>query len=170
MPTIITRRLHMRALQGSDHAVLERILNDPTTMRCWPSPASPDQLADWLAGECGQDRRFAVCLRGDGRVIGEAGTSEAVLDGVGCLMLSWTIQAPQWERGYAVEAADAIRDDAFTRLRAAQLHACLEVEHVAARRVAERIGMTHIGELDRPAPGLRRCSLYLISRVPAPAP
>jgi RimJ/RimL family protein N-acetyltransferase len=168
MPTIITRRLLMRPLADSDGAALERILADPTTLHCWPSPASPAQLAPWLAGECASERRFAACLRGDGRVIGEAGTSEAVLDGVSSLMLSWIIQAPHWERGYALEAAVAIRDDAFTRLGAAQLHACPGVDHSAARRVAEQIGMTLLGELDQAVPGLGRSSLYVISRPPAP--
>jgi [ribosomal protein S5]-alanine N-acetyltransferase len=169
MPTITTRRLLLRPLHAGDGAALERILADPTTMRCWPSPSSPPQVAAWLGAECGLDCRFAVCLRPDGRLIGEAGTSAAVLDGVGSLMLSWIIQAPYWERGYAAEAAGAIRDDAFTRLGAAQLHACLGVDHGAVRRVAERIGMTLLGELDQAAPGLGRASLYVIERASAPA-
>jgi ribosomal-protein-alanine N-acetyltransferase len=170
MPTITTRRLLLRPLQDGDGAALQRILGDPTTMHCWPSPASPQQVAPWLAEECGADRRYGVCLRSDGRLIGEAGTSEAVLDGVGSLMLSWIIQAPYWERGYAVEAVAAIRDHAVTRAPGLQLHACLGVEHGAARRVAERIGMTLVGELDQASPGLGRCSLYAIARESAPAP
>jgi ribosomal-protein-alanine N-acetyltransferase len=168
MPTITTRRLLLRPLQAADRAALERILADPTTMRCWPSPAAPPLLADWLAAECAADRRFAVCLRSDGRLIGEAGTSEAELEGAGTLMLSWTIQAPHWERGYAAEAAEMVRDDAFTRLAASQLHACLGVEHGAVRRVAERIGMTLLGDIEAAAPGLGRSSIYVIDRASAP--
>ncbi len=169
MPTIFTRRMLLRPLHAGDRAALERIVTDPTTMRCWPSPASPSQLAAWFGAECGSEHRFAVCLRGDGRLIGEAGTSEAELDGAASLVLSWIIQAPHWERGYAVEAAEAVRDDAFTRLGAPLLHACLGVDHGAARRVAEWIGMTLLGELDQAAPGLGRCSLYVIGRRTAPA-
>ncbi len=170
MPTITTRRLLLRPLQAGDGAALERILRDPTTMHCWPSPAAPPQVAAWLAEERGSDSRFAVCLRSDGRLIGESGTSAAVLDGIGSLMVSWIIQAPYWERGYAIEAVGAIRDDAVTRLGAVQLHACLGVEHGAARRVAERIGMTLVGELDQAAPGLGPSSLYAFRRESAPAP
>jgi len=169
MPTITTRRLLLRPLQATDGAALQRIIGDPTTMHCWPSPASPPQLAAWLGAECAADRRFAVCLRADGRLIGEAGTSEVVMDGAGSLMLSWIIQAPYGERGFAVEAAGAVRDDVFTRLGASQLHACLGVDHGALRRVAERIGMALLGALDQAAPGLGRSSLYVIDRECAPA-
>ncbi len=168
MPTISTRRMLLRPLAQGDAAALARICGDATTMRCWPAPPVAT-LGDWLSEESALTRRFAVTLRGDGRLLGEAGTAEAVLDGVASMVISWTIQAPHWERGYAVEAAEAVLQDAFARLGARQLHACLEVDHLAARRVAEQIGMTLLGELAAPAGGVGRCCHYL-SAGPLPPP
>ena len=46
-----------------------------------------------------------------------------------------------WNQGIATEAATAARDLAFARFAVARLVAIIHPDHVASRRVAEKIGM-----------------------------
>ena len=46
-----------------------------------------------------------------------------------------------WGRGYATEAAQAVRDYAFNRLRLPRLIAMIDPQNIASIRVAEKLGM-----------------------------
>jgi [ribosomal protein S5]-alanine N-acetyltransferase len=61
--------------------------------------------------------------------------------------LGWSIARAEWGRGYATEAATAVRDWGFESLRLEKLLARLDPRNVASRRVAEKLGMRLEGTL-----------------------
>jgi RimJ/RimL family protein N-acetyltransferase len=138
-------------------------------MRLWPSPDQADAVDAWVEhcrATVPEDGHgcLAVTLRGDGRCIGDCGVLRRSVDGQEMSVIRWTIQAPHWERGYAVEAAIAVRDKVFMRHGLERLHACIAWDHVAAQRVAERIGMTRIYEFEHPVDHQTRTYVYMMAR------
>lgn len=59
----------------------------------------------------------------------------------------WGISRAEWGRGYATEAATAVRDWGFDSLRLEKLLARLDPRNVASRRVAEKLSMQLEGTL-----------------------
>ncbi|MFD0688109.1 GNAT family N-acetyltransferase [Actinomadura fibrosa] len=55
--------------------------------------------------------------------------------------IGWWLYPRYWGRGFAVEAATAVRDDAFERLGAERVVARFWPENAASERVAIRLGM-----------------------------
>lgn len=169
MPIISTNRLILRSFTDADGKALKRIIMDPTTMRLWPAPDHPDGVADWIERSRASFKLdghgcLAVTLQNDGRCIGDCGILRQSVEGDVLTVIRWTIQAPHWERGYAFEAAAAMRDAVFAQHRLERLHACIAWDHVAAQRIAERIGMTRIYEFVHAANNQIRTYVYMIAR------
>ncbi len=64
----------------------------------------------------------------------------------------WTLAAPFWRRGYAVEAARAAIDDGFSRLGLREIVAYTAAVNTPSRGVMERLGMRRDldGDFDHP--------------------
>ena len=60
---------------------------------------------------------------------------------------SWAFARAEWGRGYATEAASALRDWGFEACALEKLAARLDPRNVASRRVAEKLGMRIEGTL-----------------------
>ncbi len=146
-----TPSLLIREYTLDDIDQLLPILSDPTTMRFWPQPFSLDQVAGWIDRSLASYAangfgRYAVIERAEGRMIGDCGLILGSVDGETVYDLGYIIHHPWWRRGYATEAAAAIRDHAFRSLGIDRLHANMAVDHEGSRRVAEKIGMTLVRE------------------------
>jgi len=59
--------------------------------------------------------------------------------------IGWQLQRDKWGRGFATEAARAMGDFAFTRLRADALYAVCHPENSASVRVMAKLGMHYRG-------------------------
>ncbi len=66
-----------------------------------------------------------------------------------------------WGRGIATEAASAVRDYAFGDLGLDRFVALVHPENAASCRVAEKIGMTDDGMVERPKGPMR---MYVATR------
>lgn len=62
--------------------------------------------------------------------------------------VGWHLARDVWGRGYAAEAGRAALVHGFENLELDRIHAIVDPENVPSIRVAERIGMTHIGQTD----------------------
>lgn len=60
--------------------------------------------------------------------------------------IGWWLDPRYWKRGIALEAATAVRDDAFVGLRAERLVAQFQPANSASERIAARLGMRLQGE------------------------
>ena len=118
-----------------------------------------ESIAFWLTrweanglGLCSLERRE------DGRVLGRAGflvwdTAEwepSTFTEAGeraQVELGWMLAREHWGRGYATEAALALRDWAFAEYGLTRLISLIRPGNEPSVRVAERIGERHVGEV-----------------------
>ena len=76
----------------------------------------------------------------DGAPLGHAGLLRCEIDGVPEVEIGWWLARVAWGRGYATEAALALRDFAFGELRLDRLSVVLQAENARSVAVARRIG------------------------------
>jgi RimJ/RimL family protein N-acetyltransferase len=153
--SIETERLIIRNYNEDDLEALAGILAHPETMAFWPRPLTRDEAAGWLARNIERREtsiygRRAVILKATGALIGDAGVVRAELDGEERDDLGYIIHQEHWGRGYASEAARALASHYLHAHRLPALFANMAHDHVASRRVAERIGMRRAGAFANP--------------------
>ncbi|HEX9372557.1 MAG TPA: GNAT family N-acetyltransferase [Roseiflexaceae bacterium] len=146
MNVLETPRLILRPLRPDDLDVLYSILSDPITMSFWPAPFSGEQVQAWIERAIAHEHehgfgRRAVVLKTSGELIGDCGLRRAELDGAIENDLGYILFRDHWRRGYAAEAAAACLAHGFGALRLDRICANMPADHLASRRVAERIGM-----------------------------
>jgi RimJ/RimL family protein N-acetyltransferase len=151
---IKTERLVLRKPRIEDAADLAVAYADPETMRFMGdgSTATREQVAEGIAQWLERWETWGLSLfclerRSDGRVIGRAGfllwdpeTWQVPGDEV---ELGWLLARDQWGRGYATEAASALRDWAFQERGLTRLISLINHENLRSIRVAEAIGERH---------------------------
>lgn len=134
-------------MEPADAADLHAVLGDPETMAHYPEPWSLEtvrriinksrELHDahgigWLA----------MLERGSERVIGDCGISFQNIDGEAEFEIGYHVHRDCWGRGFATEAARAVKRHGFEELRLRKLCSYMAEDHLASRRVAEKNGMT----------------------------
>jgi ribosomal-protein-alanine N-acetyltransferase len=156
-----TERLRLRPLSIDDLDVFASFYADPEVMRYLGVGKTMDRnateasvrrmLRSFEADGFGQ---LAVERKDDGEVIGRCGfvvwdaetltvTTEAAASGPTELEVGYALGRPYWGRGYATEAAGAVRDEALGPMKRERLIAFIRPGNAASRRVAEKIGMSH---------------------------
>ncbi len=150
---IETPRLRLRQLVTADIEQLYPILSDPLTMRFWPRPFTRDESCEWIERNLRHYQdvgfgRYAIILKENGMMVGDCGIVPSVVDAREVYDIGYILHHPFWGQGFATEAAAAVRDHGLRTLGLPALHANMAHDHEASRRVAERIGMTKIGEFE----------------------
>ncbi|WP_371380156.1 GNAT family N-acetyltransferase [Sporomusa aerivorans] len=147
MNVLETNRLMIREHSYNDIAKLHQIFSNPLTMSFWPAPFTLQQTETWVKSniiryhELGFGR-WSVLLKETGEIIGDCGIVISEIDGKQENDLGYIIHYPYWHNGFAVEAADACRNYAFTELKFNRLCANMPYNHAGSRKTAEKIGMT----------------------------
>lgn len=152
VPVIATARLVLRRPEERDLAALAAFNADPETMRFLGTGETLDERGSW--------RQLAMllghwALRGYGLFAVEERASGAFVGRTGLLYpaawpeieLAWGIARPHWGRGYASEAALAVRDWAFGTLGLERVASFIHRENLRSMRVAEKIGSRREGTL-----------------------
>jgi RimJ/RimL family protein N-acetyltransferase len=158
---IETERLVLRKPRLEDAPAAAEHLGDPEVMRfigvggeTVPPEACVEVVRKWLARwRVNGFGQLAVVRREDGRFLGRAGL--LVWDRAGAdgwcasdllaaadpqVELGWTLAREHWGRGYATEAAAAIRDWAFAELELDRLISIIHPDNRSSERVAEKLG------------------------------
>lgn len=159
-----TARLTLRPFTMQDVPYLHQLLGDPEVMQYSTCGVQPYEtvlgdvrhnLEVRFPGMLPFGERMIVA-RDSGTVVGWCGLNvcAAVEDGVP--EITYNTLPPYWGRGYATEAASAMRDHAFGDLHCAKLIAVIHSENRASIRVAEKIGLRY-------AKPLGRANLYAMS-------
>ena len=115
-------------------------------MRFYPRPKTRDEAAAWLGRTLGhyQEHGFGFWLieaLPTSGFVGYCGIRPRALEGASEIEIGWHTKKTVWNEGIATEAATAARDLAFRRFRLSRLVAIIHPDHIASRRVAEKIGM-----------------------------
>jgi RimJ/RimL family protein N-acetyltransferase len=161
MQPLETPRLLVRPLEASDVAALVAIWGDPEVMRHMGGPRDHETvrqaLEDELLTNSPDPLGFcAVVEKASGRVIGDCGLTKKEVEGRDEVELVYLFAADSWGKGYATEAASAMRDYALESLSLRRLIALIDPENAASARVAEKVGMRFEKEVVRPGGARRR--------------
>jgi ribosomal-protein-alanine N-acetyltransferase len=150
-----TERLVLRSMVADDLERLLGIFGDAAVMAAFDEePFNREQVRRWLERNLDHQRRhgyglFAVCLKDDGRLIGDCGLELMEVAGEQVAELGYDFRRDHWNQGYATEAACAVRDYAFTSLRLPRLVSLIRPGNPASARVAEKTGLKKIEHIQR---------------------
>ncbi len=150
-----TTRLVLRPMQASDFDSLLLIFTDPKVMAAFDYPPfDAQQMQSWLQRNLDHQAEygyglFSALLKANGELVGDCGLEMMVFEGERVAELGYDFRSDVWNQGLATEAAGAVRDYAFNELSLPQLVSLIQVGNQASRRVAEKMGMQLVEELER---------------------
>jgi ribosomal-protein-alanine N-acetyltransferase len=146
VPTIETARLRLRPLAEDDIQVwASQLYADPDVTRYLPgSNASPIERTERLYKHFTEHwprygfGEWAVTDRESGDFLGQCGLNH--IDNISETEIDYALAKPAWGRGLATEAAGAAVRFAFETAGLTRLIGFVIPEHIASRRVLERLG------------------------------
>ena len=141
-----TERLFLREMTMDDFDALYAVLSDPEIMQHYPYSFDEERVRSWI--ERNMDRYkndgfglWAVCLKDTGEMIGDCGLTLQNIDGQMLPEIGYHIRKDQQRKGYAKEAAAAVRDWAFQNTEYPALYSYCKYTNVGSFKAAESIGM-----------------------------
>ena len=148
---IETERLILREYTWDDFIDLYKILSCPITMSYYPKPYDEEGTKRWINWCLNSYKNegfglWAVCLKDSNKFIGDCGLSIQNIDGEKLPEIGYHINKNYWKKGYAKEAANAVKKWAFENTKYETLYSYMNKENVASYKTAESIGMKRIKE------------------------
>jgi RimJ/RimL family protein N-acetyltransferase len=141
-----TRRFRLREFDQDDLDDLAAMVADEDQMSFYPRPKTRDEASAWISRNLSLYEEYgfgfwvieSVPTSG---FLGYCGIRPLALEGASEIEIGWHTKKTSWNQGIATEAAAAARDLAFGRFALSRLVAIIHPDHIASRRVAEKIGM-----------------------------
>lgn len=152
---IETKRLVLRRMIEDDTDQLLILFTDPRVMASFDGLLfDRTKMETWVRRNLEhQDRYgyglFSIILRNEGILIGDCGLEHMEVGGKAEVELGYDIRSEYWGKGYASEAARAVRDYAFTEIGLKRLISIIRPTNAASIRVAEKIGMDKEHSIER---------------------
>jgi RimJ/RimL family protein N-acetyltransferase len=154
-PTLTTRRLTLRGPAARDFEPIASFYADPVRSAGFGGPISRDEAWRWFALSIGH-----WCLHGYGfwTVDTQAGETVGIVGlwnphGWPEPELGWVMFAGSEGKGYAEEAARAVRNHAYTALRMTTLTSNILPFNERSKRLAHKLGATYERTYDNPNMG-----------------
>ncbi len=137
-------------MRADDLDAMAALLGDPEVMAFYPAPKTRAEAVEWIArtrsSYAEHGHGLWIVETHDGDVVGDCGLTWQSYNRTPVLEVGYHVRAPLQGRGYATEAARACVDLVRTELAPTLLTAIIHPENIASRRVAEKLGMTHIAD------------------------
>ena len=148
---IETERLFLRELNAHDYDALYSVLADSNIMQHYPYTFDEKRVKNWIEKNIERYRVFgfglwAVCLKETGEMIGDCGLTMQNINGTICPEIGYHIRGDCQRKGYAKEAAGAVRDWAFENTTFNVLYSYTKADNFPSRATAMSIGMHQSGE------------------------
>jgi RimJ/RimL family protein N-acetyltransferase len=146
---LATGRLRLRELTQADLDFVATMLGDAEVMRFYPKPLSRAEAEAWIARQTARYARdghglWLVEERSTGVALGTVGLIAQFVDGANEVEVGYLVHRPYWRRGFAVEAALAVRDYAFSSLGRARVISLIRPANLPSQAVARRLGMAPV--------------------------
>lgn len=146
-----TERLILREMNQEDFDALYRVLADHVNMQHYPHAFDETHVVKWIDRNQQRYARdgfglWAVCLKETGEVIGDCGLTLQSIEGEMLPEIGYHIRRDCQHKGYAREAAAAVRDWAFTHTDYDSLYSYCKYTNIASYKTAEAIGMKYMKE------------------------
>lgn len=141
-----TKRLFLREMTMSDLDALFAVLGDKEIMQHYPYSFDEERVRSWIERNMNRYKEdgfglWAVCLKDTGEMIGDCGLTLQNIDGTMLPEIGYHIRKDQQRKGYAKEAAAAVRDWAFQNTEYPALYSYCKYTNVGSFKTAESIGM-----------------------------
>ena len=141
-----TERLFLREMNMDDFDALTAVLADPEIMQHYPYTFDEKRVREWIERNMNRYRDngfglWAVCLKENGEMIGDCGLTLQNIDGERLPEIGYHIRRDCQHRGYAKEAASAVRNWAFENTEYPALYSYCKYTNEPSYRTAEAIGM-----------------------------
>lgn len=164
---IETERLLLREMTEADFDALYRVLGDPDIMRYYPCAFDETKVRGWIHKNRERYRIFgfglwAVCLRDTGEMIGDCGLTMQLICGQIKPEIGYHIRGDCQRRGYASEAAAAVRDWAFTHTPFQVLYSYMKHTNEPSCKTAMAYGCKLVDEFADEENGMTK--VFAISR------
>lgn len=162
-----TERLFLREMKEADYEALYRVLADPGIMQHYPYAFDEERVRGWIARNMERYRIFgfglwAVCLKETGEMIGDCGLTMQVIGGVIKPEIGYHIRADHQKKGYAKEAASAVRDWTFENTPFRQIYSYMKYTNEPSARSAMSWGCHFVEEFADEVN--ERTKVFMISR------
>ncbi len=164
---IETERLFLREMTEDDFDALYAVLGDPGNMQHYPYSFDEKRVHAWIDRNIERYSIFgfglwAVCLKENGEMIGDCGLTMQNIGGVIKPEIGYHIRRDMQRRGYAREAASAVRDWTFENLPFRMIFSYMKHTNEPSAKTAVSWGCGKVDEFADPING--RTCVYAISR------
>jgi RimJ/RimL family protein N-acetyltransferase len=146
---LTTDRLFLRHFHILDVEPMVQVFGDAEVMRFGDGTKNKDWIQNWLLSCLERYYQtwgfgpYTVVEQSSQTVIGYCGLFYfPEIDGQSEVEVGYRLVRSAWGQGYATEAAQAVRDYAFSVLGLKRLIAIIDPSNLASIRVAEKLGMT----------------------------
>ncbi len=148
---IETNRLFLREYKFDDYDALYEIVSDAETMQHYPAPFDEEKTRGWIKWNLENYEKYgfglwAVVLKETGEFIGDCGITIQDIDGDLLPEIGYHIHKKYWCRGFAKEAARAVRDWVFTNTDYNEIYSYMKYTNVASYSTAIAMGMRKVKE------------------------
>ncbi len=148
---IETERLLLREYTMDDFDAPYEIMSDPETMQHYPAPFDEARTRRWIEWNLENYQQYgfglwAVVLKETGEFIGDCGITIQNIDGEMLPEIGYHIRRDCQRKGYAREAAKAVRDWAFRNTDHPTLYSYCKYTNVPSIKTARSIGMQFVCE------------------------
>lgn len=152
---IETERLLLRDYTPDDFDALFEILSDSETMQHYPAPFDADRTRGWITWNIENYRKYgfglwAVILKETGEFIGDCGITIQNIDGEMLPEIGYHIHKKHWRKGFAKEAAAAVRDWVFSNTSYDAVYSYMKYTNIASAKTAAATGMKKVKEYPDP--------------------
>lgn len=151
--TIETERLVLREMNRNDYDALYAVLTDSDIMQHYPYSFDEKRVRGWIDKNIERYRIFgfglwAVCLKESQEMIGDCGLTMQNIGGTIKPEIGYHIRADQQRRGYAKEAAAAVRDWTFTHTPFQEIYSYMKYTNEPSAKSAMSWGCHQVDEFE----------------------
>lgn len=164
---IETERLVLREMRAEDYDALYAVLADSDIMQHYPYTFEEARVRGWIARNIERYKVFgfglwAVSLKETGEMIGDCGLTMQSVAGMIRPEIGYHIRGDQQRKGYAREAATAVRDWTFKNTPFGRIYSYMKATNLPSARTAVSWGCHFAGEYPDDENGVT--SVYEMSR------
>ena len=146
-----TKRLFLRNMANSDFDALYKVLSDSDIMQHYPYTFDEKRVRGWIDKNIERYKIFgfglwAVCLKETGEMIGDCGLTMQLINGQIKPEIGYHIRKDCQMRGYAKEAATAVRDWAFKNTPFNIIYSYMKKSNTASCKTAMSWGCKQVDE------------------------
>ena len=152
---IETERLILREYTQDDFDALYEILSDEQTMKHYPKPYDKKGVQCWIDWSLDNYQKYgfglwAIVLKETGEFIGDCGITIQDIDGELLPEIGYHINKKFWRKGFAKEAAKAVRDWGFLNTQYDIIYSYMKYTNVGSYSTAIANGMQKVKEYPDP--------------------